>query len=120
MTLNNSLIYELANKLININFEQKMPVKINFFLQKNINLIIQASAAIEKERLNIAEHFGQLNQAKNAYDIPKENLAQVESELYDLFAIEQDLNIHIFKLDEFENIELTYEQFEAISFMIEE
>jgi hypothetical protein len=44
----------------------------------------------------------------------------VNSELNVLFNIEQDLNIHIFKLEEFDGIELTYEQLSAIMFMIEE
>jgi DNA-binding transcriptional LysR family regulator len=34
--------------------------------------------------------------------------------------LEQDLNIHVFKLDDFDGIELTYQQLSAIMFMIEE
>jgi hypothetical protein len=47
-------------------------------------------------------------------------MAAANQELNDLFALEQELNIHVFKLDEFDNIELTYDQLSAIMFMIEE
>jgi hypothetical protein len=52
--------------------------------------------------------------------VPAENLAAAQQELNDLFSIEQEINLHIFKLDEFDNIELTMEQLSSIMFMIEE
>jgi hypothetical protein len=54
------------------------------------------------------------------YDIPPENMAAANKELQDLFDLEQDLNIHMFNLDDFDGIELTYQQMSAIMFMIEE
>jgi hypothetical protein len=47
-------------------------------------------------------------------------MAAAQQELNDLFNLEQDLNIHVFKLDDFDGIELTYQQLSAIMFMIEE
>jgi hypothetical protein len=35
-------------------------------------------------------------------------MQEVNKELSDLFALEQDINIHLFKLDDFDNIELEY------------
>jgi hypothetical protein len=43
-----------------------------------------------------------------------------QQELNDLFALEQEVNIHMFKLDDFDGIELTTTQLSAIMFMIEE
>jgi NAD(P)-dependent dehydrogenase (short-subunit alcohol dehydrogenase family) len=40
--------------------------------------------------------------------------------LNDLFNLEQDLSIHIFKLEGFDGIDLTYQQLSNIMFMIEE
>jgi hypothetical protein len=34
--------------------------------------------------------------------------------------LEQDINLHIFKLDDFDGVELTYQQLSNIMFMIEE
>lgn len=121
MKLTNQQIYEYSNKLsIFNNCNIKMPVRINFYLQKNIQLIQQATMDIEKARLNIGAQFGKPNEEGNGYNIPTENLEEVNKELNDLFSIEQDLNIHIFKLEDFDNIELEYNQLTVIMFMIEE
>ena len=122
MKLNNNQIYSYATQLNNIfsNCDIKMPVRINFFLQKNIQTIAAAGQEIEQARINIAEQFGILNEEGTSYDIPVENMAAANKELNDLFSLEQDLSIHIFKLDDFDGIELTYQQLSVIMFMIEE
>lgn len=122
MKLTNNQIYSYATQLNNIfsNCDVKMPVRINFFLQKNIQVIAAAGQEIESARINIAQQFGTLNEEGTSYSIPSESMAAVNKELNDLFNIEQDLNIHIFRLDEFDGIELTYQQLQAIMFMIEE
>lgn len=122
MKLLNNEIYSYVTQLNNIfsNCDIKMPVRINFFLQKNIQTIAAAAQEIEQARINIAKEFGTLNEEGTSYNVSAENMAVVNKELNDLFNIEQDLNIHIFKLDEFDGIELTYQQLQAIMFMIEE
>ena len=121
MTLNNNQIYEYAQNLsVFINCDMKLPVKVNFFLQKNIQIIINAAKEIEAARLGIAKNFGNLDIETNAYQIPKENINQVNQELIDLFSLEQDLPITLLKLNDFVNIELTYQQMSAIMFMVEE
>ena len=59
-------------------------------------------------------------QEGNGYIIPEEHMPIAQQELNDLFALEQDLNIHVFKLSDFDGIELTYQQMSAIMFMVEE
>lgn len=121
MKIYNNKIYEYNKKIIIFdNCNIKMPVRINFYLQKNIQLIQQAAEEIEKARLGIGAQFGTLNEAQNGYDIPSENMEAVNHELNDLFNLEQDINLHMFKLDDFDGIELTYQQMSAIMFMIEE
>ena len=120
MKITNQQIYSHAQALGAFSIEVKLPVKISFFLQKNIQLIQQAAEEIDRARLNLGAQYGTPNEADNGYDIPQENIAMVNQELNDLFNLEQDLNIHIFKLDEFDNIELTYQELSAIMFMIEE
>ena len=108
MNLQNNLIYKQARLLQTFNTcNMKLPIKINFYLQKNIQLIAQAATEIENARLLIAQQYGTINEIVN-------------KELNDLLNLEQDLNIHIFKLSDFDNIELTYQQMSAIMFMIEE
>ena len=122
MKLNNNQIYSYTTQLNNIfsNCNIKMPVRINFFLQKNIQTIAAAGQEIEAARMNIAQQFGTLNEEGTSYIVPLDQMAAANKELTDLFNLEQDLNIHIFKLDDFDGIELTYDQMSAIMFMIEE
>lgn len=121
MKLTNQLIYEYASQLgAFANCDIKIPVKVNFFLQKNIRLIQDAAKEIEQTKMFIAAQYGVPNEEGTGYNIPKENMETVAKELNDLFTIEQDLNIHIFNLEDFDGLEFTYTQMSAIMFMIEE
>lgn len=122
MQLNNLQIYTCAEEL-NIQFQNcnvLLPVKINFFLQKNIQIITAAAQEIAQARLNIAQRFGALDETRTNYIIAPENMVTANNELNDLFSLEQELNIHTFKLSDFDDIALTYQQMSAIMFMIEE
>ena len=119
--MNNKQIYEYAQKLsIFSNFNLKMPVRISFYIQKNIQQILQAAQDIEDARIGIGEKLGVINAQGDGYDIPLEKTAEANQELNDLFSLEQELNIHQFKIEEFDGIELTYQEMSAIMFMIEE
>lgn len=120
MILTNKQIYEYATKLVAFHTEQKMPVKINFFLQKNIQKIIEAVKEIEFAKDEIIKSYGELNADESGYIISQEQLPAANKDLNELFNLEQDLNLYIFKLDDFNNLELTMEQLSAIMFMIEE
>lgn len=121
MKLTNNQIYTYTEQLLSLNINDiKMPVRINFFLQKNIQVIVAAGQEIDAARINIIREFGELNEGGTQYMIPPEKISSAQKELNDLFSLEQDLNIHIFKLDDFDDIELTIQQLSAIMFMIEE
>lgn len=121
MNLSNIQIYKYSQDLnIFSNFNTKLPVRIGFFLQKNIRIITDAAAEIEQAKMSIAAQYGKLNESQTGYDIPSENVEIANQELNDLFNLEQDLPIHIFKLSDFDGIEFTYQQMSAIMFMIEE
>lgn len=121
MKLTNNQIYEYGQKLaIFSNNNSKMPVRINFYLQKNIQIVTRAAEEIERARLELAAQYGKPNETNTGYDIPAENISIINKELNDLFSLEQDLNIHMFKLDNFDGIELTFQELSAIMFMIEE
>lgn len=119
--MKNKQIYEYSQKLSIFNeCDMIMPVRINFYLQKNIRLVQEAAEEIDRARLLIGAQFGVPNAAGTGYDIPPENIPAANKELQDLFDLKQDLNIHMFNLDDFDGIELTYQQMSAIMFMIEE
>lgn len=120
MKLTNQQIYDATIKLASFEIEGKIPVKINFFLQKNIQTLAAAGQEIEEARKKVINEFGQINEEGTHFIIPPEKINEAQQELNDLFSLEQDLNIHIFKLDDFEEINLTYQQLSDIMFMIEE
>lgn len=120
MKLTNQKIYDAAIALSSFSIDGKIPVRINFFLQKNIQILAAAAEEIETARLKVAQDFGELNEDGTQFVVPPEKLLEARKELSDLFSLEQDLNIHIFKLDDFDGINLTYQQLSSIMFMIEE
>lgn len=120
MKLTNQKIYDTAIALSSFSIDGKMPVRINFFLQKNIQILTAAAEEIEEARLKIAQDFGELNKDGTLFVIPPEKMLEARKELNDLFNLEQDLSIHIFKLEDFDGIDLTYQQLSNIMFMIEE
>lgn len=120
MKLNHLKIYTYATNLTAFKLEQKLPVRINFFLQKNIRIIQELANEIDAEKIAIGQQFGELNKEGTSYQILPNNMAAAQQELNDLFALEQEVDIHMFKLDDFDGIEMTMEQLSAIMFMIEE
>ena len=122
MKLTNYQIYEYAHELSGIftNSDLYIPVKANFLIQKNIRLIVAAGEEIEKTRFQVAQHYGTLDEENNVFVIPEEKLKEANKEINDLFAIEQDLNIQLIKLEDLGSAAFTTKQMQAIMFMIEE
>lgn len=124
MKLSNKAIYSYATKLFNAfqDNSQKLPIKINFYLQKNKNLLIELGKDIEQARLEVAKQYGTLNSDdKETYIISPENTNIVLKELDDLYNLEQDVPIYKIKLSDFsEDLNLTTAQMDAIMFMIDD
>ena len=119
--MKNSEIYTIASKLFEAfhDNEQKFPVKMNFFLQKNKKILLTLAQEIEEARLNIAKMYG-TNTGDGNFTIAAENIAKAQEELDQLFNIEQDIDIRKISFDDLDpNMELTSAQMEALMFMIE-
>lgn len=123
MTLTNNEIYNYTTTLnneFNSSCKIKFPVRVNFFLQKNIQKLTNASSEIERARMEIAQSYGELNEDGTSYFIPPDKISQAQAELNELFDIDQDIKLHLFSIDDFNNIELTYQQMSALMFMIKD
>lgn len=122
MKFNNNEIYQIANALISNldNLNIYIPAKANFFIQKNISVLAAAAQEIEKSRLEIAKHYGVLDEEGQQYKIPEDKLEEASKELNDLFSIEQELDIKTFSIEALGNAEFTPAQMQAMIFMIEE
>lgn len=122
MKFNNYEIYQIANVLTSdlSNLDIYIPAKANFFLQKNIQTFAAAAQEIDKSRLEIATHYGELDEKGEQYIISADKKQEASEELTDLFAIEQDLDIKTFSIEALGNAEFTPAQMQAMMFMIED
>lgn len=122
MTMTNNEIYTYTRQLMDAfsDGEQKLPIKINFYLQKNKNTLLTLAQDIERSRLEIAQNFGTLDDAGEQYVIPNDKLAEASKELEDLFNLEQDVAIHKISIDSLnDDLMLSAAQMEALMFMID-
>ena len=122
MILTNNEIYTRARQLMDVfqDGEQKLPIKINFYLQKNRNALLALAQDIEKARLEIAQNYGQLDENGEQFVIPNDKMAEAAKELEDLFNLEQDVMIYKINIDTLpDDLTMTTAQMEAIMFMID-
>ena len=122
MKFNNQQIYQIANNVLSNldNLNIYIPAKANFFIQKNISILAAAAQEIEKSRLEIAKHYGVLDEEGQQYKIPEDKIEEASKELNDLFSIEQELDIKTFSIEALGNAEFTPAQMQAMMFMIED
>jgi len=78
MRLTNNEIYNYANALISTfqDREQRLPIKLNFFIQKNKTTLINLAQEIEKSRLEIAQAYGTLDVESNQFVIAPDKIAE--------------------------------------------
>ena len=122
MTLTNNEIYVYTRQLMDAfqDGEQKLPIKINFYLQKNKNTLLGLAQDIEKARLEIAQNYGTLDDAGEQYVIPNDKLAEASKELEDLFNLEQEVDIYKINIESLsDDLMLSAAQMEALMFMID-
>ena len=123
MLMKNLEIYDVATKLANAfnGDDVHLPIKVNFYLQKNKKALINLSQDIEEARTKIAATYGVLNEEGTSYIISEEKIAEASKELEDLFNLEQEVHIYKIQLEQIpEHIELSTAQMEALLFMVEE
>lgn len=122
MKLTNQEIYNYALALNNAftDSSQKLPIRVNFYLQKNKSTLVNLAQDIETARMELIRANGELNEEGTSYIIPKEKVAEVQKELSDLFALEQEVTIYSINIDSLsDDLTLTTGQMEAIMFMID-
>lgn len=119
ITLTNLEIYTTAQLLMeNIKADLNLPVKVGFYIQKNMKKITDLAQEIEKSRIEIFEKYGERDEENNQYKFDLSTQEDVQRELNDLFELTQDIKVNMINLEWFDDIDLTSEQISAISFMI--
>lgn len=123
MLYTNEELYLILNNLNEQIFSQAdliFPVKINFYIQKNKNLLIPLVQEIEDTRIKIVSANGTLNEETNQYSIDPDKMPIVIDELNKLFAIQQEVNFYQCELKDLGDVPLTMQQMDALMFMIKE
>lgn len=119
ITLTNLEIYTTAQALMeNIATDINLPVKVGFYIQKNMKKMTELAQEIEKSRMEIFDKYGEKDEENNQYKFDKSVQEQVQKELNDLFDLTQDVKTNMLELDWFDDIDLTANQIAAISYMI--
>lgn len=119
-TYTNSQIYELAVALQNQFSDGSLvlPIKINFYLQKNKNNLYNLATEIENARLEILKKHGTLSE-NNEYQFTEENSKIASAELEELYGLEQEVDVYMVDIDAFgDNFELSQRQMTILMFMI--
>ena len=122
MKLTNNQIYTYATDLAAAfqDTNLKLPIKINFYLQKNKETLIAMAQDIEKTRIDLLSNYGNLDQETNRFTIDPDKIDAAQKELEDLFNLEQEVNIYKVNIDNFgDDLSLTTGQMEALLFMID-
>jgi hypothetical protein len=122
MKLTNNQIYTYATNLAAAfqDSTQKFPVKVNFYLQKNKEVLLTMAQDIEKARMDLLSSYGHLDNETNRFIIDEDKIALASKELEDLFNLEQEVNIYKINIDNFgDDVILTTGQMEALLFMID-
>lgn len=100
--------------------KQSLPIKINFYLQKNKSTLVALGQELEHTRTGILEQHGATLQDNGQYYIEPAEMPNIQKELNDLFSLEQDVNIYMINNETLpDDVSLTTGQMEAMMFMIE-
>lgn len=118
--MTNERIYNIAKGLLD-NFQspnQVLPIRVNFYLQKNKKEILALAQEIDNERVAIIKRYLQ-TMPDGEVKVPEEQVQEVNNLLNELFSLEQEVGIYKVNLTDFGNINLTTGQMDALMFMVE-
>lgn len=121
MKMTNLEIYNIAQSINEVfqDTTQYLPIKVNFYIQKNKALLTSLAQTIEMSRWDIIKNYGELDTENERYIIPAEKMEEAQKELSDLFSLEQEVEIYKVDIEKFpDDINLTTGQMEALMFMI--
>ena len=122
MKITNNEIYTLASRLNEMfqDANQRLPIKLNFFLQKNKKTLLILAQEIEESRAEILRNYGTVDEETGNVHIADDKIAAANKEIIDLLSLEQEVDIRTVKFEDLpEDISFTTGQMEALMFMID-
>lgn len=127
-TLKNGEIFDMATNLIEAfqkdteSGEKTYPIKVLFYLRKNMKTLTELAQDIEKARVEIIQRYGtpsEENPEQYQFET-QEKIDAANKEFEELFGLEQEVTIYTIPLEAFNDMELTEKQMDAVMEMIEE
>ena len=127
-TLKNGEIFEMATNLIEAfqqdteSGEKTYPIKVLFYLRKNMKTLTELAQDIEKARVEIIKRYGapsEENPEQYQFET-QEKIDAANKEFEELFGLEQEVTIYTIPLEAFNDMELTEKQMDAVMEMIEQ
>lgn len=125
MKLSNEEILTDIQKLRGLS-ERQLPVKVSYALAKNISKIESELKVYEKERAKLIDKYAE----KDEKGVKSDNDGQIifkdgckeqwDKDIKELLAIENEVDIHKFKIDILEGYSMTPSELMLIDYMIEE
>ncbi len=122
MKMTNFEIYNIAKAMTEAfqDGTQYLPVKVNFFIQKNKATLMALAQDIDNSRVEIVKNYGIMDETTNQFTVPEDKIEIANAELMDLFNIEQEVDVRKVSIDAFpDDINLNTAQMEALMFMID-
>lgn len=122
ISLRNGEIFSMAIILKEIceNPDLVLPIKANFYLQKNKNSLLELAQEIETARNEIFAKFGTMNEQGTGYNFDEAVIADANAELEDLLTLSQEVSLYLINIDDFKDVKLTSQQMSALMLMLEE
>ena len=122
ISLRNGEIFSVAIILKEFceNPELVLPIKANFYLQKNKNALLELAQEIESARNEIFAKYGTLNEQGTGYNFEEAVIADANAELEDLLMLSQEVSLYMINIDDFKDIKLNNQEMGALMLMIEE
>ena len=128
LTLSNERIVNTIDVLGELN-NAKLPVKVAYAITKNINKINSELKAYNKEKVKLIDKYaekdeeGKLKVDENGnVPLKEEYIEDYNRDIKELLSIENEIDIHMIKLDDLlnSNYYISPAELPAIDFMIEE
>lgn len=117
----NNQIYDFALDIIEnpIKEDTYIPVKLNFYIQKNIQTVISEYKRIEQHRADIIKYYGEPDE-KGQVTISRDKIQEANRELQELGDIKQEIELNMLSLEDLAQLKLSTGELKSIMFMIEE
>jgi len=125
MKISNEVILNSSTKLGEVS-QKQLPVKVSYAISKNIAKLEAELKIYNSEREKLIEKYSVKDEngktivgKNNQIKIQPEHLEDWNKDFIELLAIENEVDIHKFKIDELNGFNISPSELTAIEFMIE-